>query len=1319
MSKICMGCMESYEDEFDICPSCGYVEGTKASEALHMEPGSILRERYIVGKVLGFGGFGVTYIGWDALLEQKVAIKEYLPSEFSTRVPGQTQVTIFNGAKQEQFEDGLNKFVEESQRLAKFHSLEGIVKIFDSFSENNTAYIIMEYLDGETLSKFLEREKTVSPDKAIELLMPIINSLKIVHEQGIIHRDIAPDNIFLTNDGKVKLIDFGAARYSTTSHSRSLTVIIKPGYSPEEQYRSLGEQGSYTDVYALAATLYKMVTGITPPDAMERRAFFESKQKDILKPIPKYCKDITENQETAILNALNIQIEDRTPDTSTFLYELTTNESVKQIRGKIKRIDLYRWPLLAKIGVPIAATAIIIFSILFATGVIGFDSGLQPDIIIPEGMTRVPSVINNNLSNAERRLTDVTLGYSITGKEYSNEIEINYVLNQEIDAGTIVKINTILNIVVSGGVETKTVPNVEGFTIENAKKSLEDLGFIVQIEEQYSPVDKNTVISQSVQSGGEYEVGKEIKLVVSMGVDPSTVIEEKSVIMPDFVNKEYNDVLAQADKLGLVLTISKEYNANVEKDRIISQNITAGDEMMSGSTVEIVVSLGIEMITVKDVQFRTESEAKSILEGQGLIVKISYENSDIVANGVVIRQIPATGNSVSPGTEIDITVSLGKKEELTTQPPTSKVPIITQAQTLLPATTETLQPKTKLPVIAVAPTTETSTTQEPTTAENNSIDLVSITANGSDTTPTTQLTITLNRAVPGLSASDFTVTGATKGTLTGSGPSYYLTISNITVNDGGSVTVNISKSGFTFAPPSQNVRIYNPGYQFLSLTANGSSGSYNSYSSTTTQLTLTFDRIVPNLNINDITVTGATKGYLTNSGSTYYLTLTDIQVQSGQSITVSLYKQGYIFNPSSRQVTVYKQPIQFTLSANGSDSASTTYLTLTFDKPVPGLSASDITVTGATRGSLGQTTANPNMYILNISNITVADYQYVSVQISKTGYEFGPANPASVQVRVLPNVNILSVTANGGYYSETTSQIVITLDREIAGLNPNDIVIDVPTGRSVNSVVKGTSLTRGSSTAYQYILPITFVPASTNGVTNPIRDGDVLLVRIVKTGYNFIPTEGRYVTVYNPDVIAVNFTSITANGSDSSNTTYLTLTFDRAIPGLSAGDITVTGATKGTLGQTTANPNVYLLNISNITVADKQYISVQISKSGYELSPTSASVQVRILPTSNVYELTDSNYVIVLDSSSATNMIYGGNVYNNVVQLTVYDPNINAKRYIYVTGINGINNLSNASAGLAGLDAVLGGNGLIYEGVSLILKTGIDDIIYTETYTAG
>ena len=158
MERRCMGCMELYEETLERCPHCGYVHGTPAKEAYHILPGSLLAGRYIVGQVLGFGGFGVTYIGYDQVLQQKVAIKEYLPSDFATRMPQQEDVTIYSGEKEEQFLAGREKFVEEARRLAKFQSQPGIVQIYDCFETNRTAYIIMEYLDGISLKEKLERD---------------------------------------------------------------------------------------------------------------------------------------------------------------------------------------------------------------------------------------------------------------------------------------------------------------------------------------------------------------------------------------------------------------------------------------------------------------------------------------------------------------------------------------------------------------------------------------------------------------------------------------------------------------------------------------------------------------------------------------------------------------------------------------------------------------------------------------------------------------------------------------------------------------------------------------------------------------------------------------------------------------------------------------------------------------------------------------------------------------------------------------------------------------------------------------------------------
>ena len=663
MSKLCYGCFEEYNERLDLCPHCGYEDSEAPEEVTHLAPGQILKDTYVIGKVLGYGGFGVTYLGWNTVLQQKVAIKEYLPSEFSTRMPGHSQVTVFNGEKSEQFHDGVDKFVDEANKLAQFRNTDGIVLIYESFHENNTAYIIMEYLDGQTLTKRLEATGPLPADEAVRLMTPIVQSLQIVHAQGIIHRDIAPDNIIVTQEGQVKLIDFGAARFATTSHSRSLTVVIKPGYSPEEQYRSRGDQGPWTDVYAVGATLYRMITGTAPPDAMERRAFFEGKKKDILTPLAKISKSIAKNQETAILNAMNVRIEDRTPDMAAFEQELNSRDEVKRRYGKIKKIDMMNWPVWMKIAIPVAACLVVVLSSLFAVGLIGFSSSLIMDSIVPAGMAKVPSVINTDVSKAEQRLTDVVLLPTVVGKEFSGMIPANMVLKQDVVAGTVVMQNTLIPLTISGGAETRTVPDISGMDVDEAVAVLENLGFTIQIESEYSSTfAQNAVITQSSAGDEELELGAAITLVVSMGMDPNDQGERILTKVPDFVGLSYNDAQKSAQAAGFLLSIQgREYSAVVGKDKVISQSVSAGSELMSGDTVRLVVSLGVQVIKVADVQYKTESEARNILEGQGLAVNVAYAESETIAKNLVIAQNPVAQASVNPNGTVTITVSTGGK----------------------------------------------------------------------------------------------------------------------------------------------------------------------------------------------------------------------------------------------------------------------------------------------------------------------------------------------------------------------------------------------------------------------------------------------------------------------------------------------------------------------------------------------------------------------------------------------------------------------------------------------------------------------------------
>ena len=520
----CLGCMAEMPDEYKYCPHCGYAPGTPAESALHMKPGTILAERYLIGKVVGYGGFGVTYIAWDDVLQQRVAIKEYLPSEFATRAPGHSQVTIFTGDRAQQFADGMVKFVDEAKRLAKFQNEPGIVRIYDSFEANSTAYIVMEYLEGETLATYLQREDKVSVEQSIQMLTPVIQSLEVIHREGIIHRDIAPDNIFLTKDKQVKLIDFGAARYATTSHSRSLTVLIKSGYSPEEQYRSRGEQGPQTDVYALAAVLYNMITGVTPPDALERRALLENKKKDTLAPPSKFCK-ISKNQENAILNAMNIYAEARTPTAKDFLSDLTSTSQVQRVAEKIRTLDLMRWPLWAKVVIPTFGAAAIAALVLLLTGVIEFGGNPLQVFTLGNDSVRVPSVINTSVGVAQDRLEGEGLTSVISGRETSETVPANMVLRQGTDAGTVVDLGTSIELYVSASaeliVEDGLMPDLTYYTEEEAAAVLEQQGAVVSVEYEYSnDIANGLVIRTSIGMDEPLNAGDEVILYVSQGLDP-------------------------------------------------------------------------------------------------------------------------------------------------------------------------------------------------------------------------------------------------------------------------------------------------------------------------------------------------------------------------------------------------------------------------------------------------------------------------------------------------------------------------------------------------------------------------------------------------------------------------------------------------------------------------------------------------------------------------------------------------------------------------------------------------------------------------------
>ena len=290
------------------CPLCGYDPQFDAGKYPSALPhGSILAGQYITGRVLGQGGFGITYLAFDTTLRVKVAIKEFLPESMAGRsAAASANITVYSGERGEQFRYGLEHFLDEARVLAKFLGNPNIVGVRSYFEENNTAYFVMEYVEGISLKTYLKNHGgSIGWEDAVKLLMPVMDALCAVHKEGLIHRDVAPDNIYITGSGTVKLLDFGAARYSLGTKSQSLDVVLKHGYAPKEQYMRRGRQGAYTDVYALAATFYAAVTGYLPPDALDRM-----EEDDLVAPSTRGVH-MPPELEQAILHGLEVRAEDR------------------------------------------------------------------------------------------------------------------------------------------------------------------------------------------------------------------------------------------------------------------------------------------------------------------------------------------------------------------------------------------------------------------------------------------------------------------------------------------------------------------------------------------------------------------------------------------------------------------------------------------------------------------------------------------------------------------------------------------------------------------------------------------------------------------------------------------------------------------------------------------------------------------------------------------------------------------------------------------------------------------------------------------------
>lgn len=530
------------------CPYCGKKPNNE-NPAHHLPVNSELHNKYIVGNSIGEGGFGITYVGYDKTLDIRIAVKEFFPSGYANRNNTVSKaVTLNKSSLSDYFRHGKEGFMREAKSIAKFSSEDGIVDVRDYFTENETAYIVMEYLDGENLGNYIAKHGNFSAEKIFSLLLPIMRSLEKMHKEGIIHRDISPDNLMYLKSGEIKLMDFGSARYFSSAEQKTMSIMLKPGYAPYEQYSKNGHQGPWTDVYGLCATIYKCITGVTPLDSLDRF------QNDTLKKPSALSADITEVLENVLMYGLAIyhdnrcqsmtdliEITEKALNNEPFSFVHSENAEASKTIDRIKAADeRYKTifadsdysqpppkpnqrqssnrqrqnnpqpPMFNQQPIPQDAwnnyppqppqqpkkTNSAIIAILVTATI----------LVIGAAAFLTVFLLNRNSNNPTQGTTSAS----------EQDVTTN-------PTTTIITTESITTTEPTTESSIVKVADVTGRKLEDAKKILEDQGLVVNTIEEYNDtIEEGYVIRQSVLGNTEKKKGDSITLYISKGVQPTT-----------------------------------------------------------------------------------------------------------------------------------------------------------------------------------------------------------------------------------------------------------------------------------------------------------------------------------------------------------------------------------------------------------------------------------------------------------------------------------------------------------------------------------------------------------------------------------------------------------------------------------------------------------------------------------------------------------------------------------------------------------------------------------------------------------------------------
>lgn len=647
-----------------------------------VKDGIFLGNRYEVIEKIGAGGMADVYKGRDTMLNRYVAIK-VLKKEF------REDATF------------VKKFRSEAQAAAGLLN-PNIVNVYDVGEDRGLYYMVMELVEGITLKEYIDRKKRLSAREVISIAIQMCSGIEEAHKHHIIHRDIKPQNIIISNDGKVKVTDFGIARM-VTSTTTTTVAMGSVHYTSPEQARG-GYSDEKSDIYSIGITLYEMVTGQVPFNGDTTVEVAMKHLQEEITPPSELVPDIPYSLEQIILKCTQKNAERRYSDVDELIQDLKhslvdpegdfvqivpvgnadtviiTEDDLDDIRssyGDDDEDDDYgeddedydededdhdsdevnpRMNKVIKIMTIVVAVIIILVLALVigrAAGLFRFGgSGTQQEE--DSGQVEVPDVVGMTLDDAKKELNDAGLGWKIGKQEESAQYEEGYVMGQDPEDGEKVKKNTQITLDVSTGKaeEQVEVPNVVGQDEADAQKTLENAGFKVESTAVYSSQPQGEVVATTPEAGTQAAKGSTVTIQVSKG--------EEKVSVPDVRGTDENTAKNTLSGAGLNVTVTTDYSDSVAQGNVISQDPSGGTKVDAGTNVNIVVSLGSRPVSVPSVVGVSESNARQLIASAGLSVGTVTYREDSAPAGQVISCDPGVGTSVSRGTTVNLVVSQGQ-----------------------------------------------------------------------------------------------------------------------------------------------------------------------------------------------------------------------------------------------------------------------------------------------------------------------------------------------------------------------------------------------------------------------------------------------------------------------------------------------------------------------------------------------------------------------------------------------------------------------------------------------------------------------------------